>query len=67
MRTPTFGGVLSNLALVCVLARLLGRLLRLLPRVLRGLLTLLARLAGLIALLRLAFVILIHGISPNVC
>jgi hypothetical protein len=38
---------------------LLGRLLRLLPWVL-GLLTLLAWLVGLSALLRLAFVVLIH-------
>ncbi|MGC1356033.1 MAG: hypothetical protein WA851_09635 [Xanthobacteraceae bacterium] len=63
-KKPADGGVLSDLRLARVLAGLLGRLLRLLllSRVLRRLLlTLLAWLVALTtALLRLAFVVLIH-------
>jgi hypothetical protein len=66
-RTPPNGGVLSNSALARVLARLLGRLLRLLYWFLAGLLTLLAWLVVLVALLRLAFVVLIHNRSPRIC
>jgi hypothetical protein len=61
LRTPLFGGVLSNSALVRILAGLLGGLLRLLPRLFARLLTLLARLV-LIAMLRLALAVLIHSI-----
>jgi hypothetical protein len=69
-RTSPSGAVLSNSGLAGVLAGLLGRLLRLLlPRVLAGLLTLLAWLVVFVltaALLRLAFVVLIHLKSPKV-
>jgi hypothetical protein len=67
-RTPPSGGVLSNSGLARVLAGLLSRLLRLLlPWFLAGLLTLLAWRVVLTALLRLAFVVLIHSHSPKVC
>lgn len=62
------GGVLSKSvlpgALTRLFARLLGLLLTFLPRLLGGLLlTLLSRIVALPALLRLALVILSHGIS----
>jgi hypothetical protein len=47
------------------LARLIAGLLCLLPRLLPGLLALLIRLAALPALLRLAFIVLIHIPTPN--
>jgi hypothetical protein len=66
-RTPPNGGVLSNSALVRVLAGLLTGLLRLLlPRLLTGLLALLLiRLIRLAALLRLTLVVLFHVKSPK--
>jgi hypothetical protein len=66
-KTPPHGGVFRwDLALARALTGLLTRLLSLLlPRLLAGLLTLLAGLVALIALLRLALVVLIHGNLQN--